>query len=229
MSDTYEISPIGHIRTDFSEKFGIPRQSGIVPELCGVVVFEPEYRRPEALRDIEKFSHLWLIWGFSRARREGWSPTVRPPRLGGNKRVGVFATRSPFRPNSLGLSCVKLEGVELTPDQGHVLIVSGVDMLDGTPIYDIKPYIPTADLKPEATEGYTAETKLHRLKVTFEGDLEKTVPESRRAALRGVLENDPRPGYDDAPEKTYGLDFAGLDIGFRVEGDLVTVFRAKKK
>lgn len=229
MSDTYKIAPIARIRTDFPSKFGIPRQSGIVPELVGRIVFEPEYRRPEAIRGIEDFSHLWLIWGFSESRRDDWSPTVRPPRLGGNKRVGVFATRSPFRPNGLGLSCVKLEKAEITAEDGPILLVSGVDMLDGTPIYDIKPYIPTSDLKPEASEGYTAETKLHKLEVSFENDLEDAVPVELRPALRGILENDPRPGYDDTPEKRYGLEFADMDVGFTVDGGKLTVVRVDRK
>jgi len=229
VSDIYKIAPIARIRTDFPSKFGIPRQSGMVPELCGTIVFEPEYRRPEAIRGIGDFSHLWLIWGFSESRREAWSTTVRPPRLGGNKRVGVFATRSPFRPNGLGLSCVKHEGVNLSAEGWPILVVSGVDMLDGTPIYDIKPYIPTADLKPDTSEGYTAETKLHSLEVCFDGDLEEAVPAELRSPLRGILENDPRPGYDDTPDKRYGLEFADMDVGFTVDGDRLTVVRVDRK
>lgn len=221
-----EIHPIGHIRTDFPEKFGIPRQSGLVPDLLGKIVFLPEYRREEAFREIEGFSHLWVIWQFSKAGGDDFRPTVRPPRLGGNRRVGVFASRSPFHPNRLGLSCVKLEGLDLSDPEGPVLWVSGIDMLDGTPIFDVKPYVPVADCIPSAAQGYTQQTRAHTLQAVFEAGLEEKIPPEKLAALVGVLENDPRPGYEDSPEKEYGLTFAGFDVGFRVNGDILTVFRA---
>ena len=224
-----QIEPIAHIYTGFSEKFGIPRQSGLVKELEGKIVFEKKYRNAEAIRGIEEFSHLWLIWQFSQAVSDEFRPTVRPPRLGGNERVGVFATRSPFRPNSLGLSCVKLEKVDLTSHDAPILIVSGIDMLDGTPIFDIKPYIPVADLHPEASEGYTKRTKEHKLSVVFEDGTDDVLPKEILTAVKGILENDPRPGYDNDPEKVYGLDYSGFDIGFRVDGENVYVIRAKKK
>ncbi len=220
-----QLEPIAHIRTDLPDKFGIPRQSGLVAELTGEIVFEPAFSRREALRGIEVFSHLWLIWGFSEAvRPEGkdWSATVRPPRLGGNARVGVFATRSPFRPNPLGLSCVKLEAVH-ADTQPVSLIVSGIDLLDGTPIYDIKPYIPLADCKPDAAEGYTAETQLHRLTVAFPQALLLLLPEDKRQTAIALLEQDPRPGYADDPERQYGIRFAGFDIQFTVARDTLTV------
>lgn len=220
-----EISPIAYIKTDFADKFGLPRQSGLVPALQGEIVFVPEYSRPEALRGLEQFSHLWLIWGFHAAQKpegKGWSATVRPPRLGGNTRVGVFATRSPFRPNPLGLSCVRLEAVHA--DASPVRIsVSGIDLLDGTPIYDIKPYIPVADCQPDAKEGYTAETKQHLLNVIFPDELLMQIPENRREAAAAVLAQDPRPGYADDPARLYGICFAGFDIRFHVAGDCLTV------
>ncbi len=224
-TETVEISPIAHIRTGFSAKFGIPRQSGLVDSLTGRIVFRPEYRIPAAVRGLSDFSHIWLIWRFTEAVRDGWRPTVRPPRLGGNTRVGVFATRSPFRPNNLGLSCVRLSGIDWDDPEGPVLLVSGVDMLDGTPIFDIKPYIPVADCHPEALEGYTAETRTHALTVTFAGDLDAALPPADREAIVGILANDPRPGYDDDPEKEYGLTFGRYDVGFFVKGDCVQVFR----
>ena len=217
------LRPIGHMESDFSEKFGIPRQSGLVEDLRARVVLEPEYRNPDALRGIEGFSHLWLIWEFSQARREGWSPTVRPPRLGGNERVGVFATRSPFRPNPIGLSCVRLLGIQAHPELGHVLAVAGADLLDGTPILDIKPYVPYADCKPEALEGFAQRIAGPALAVDFPPDLLARVPEDKRAALTGVLAQDPRPRYQHDPERIYGLSFAGLEVRFRVEGTKLTV------
>ncbi|MBR4941366.1 MAG: tRNA (N6-threonylcarbamoyladenosine(37)-N6)-methyltransferase TrmO [Clostridia bacterium] len=217
--------PIGHIRTDFDAKFGIPRQSGLVPQLMGKVVFLPEYRRPEAFRELEGFSHLWLIWQFSLAGGEDFRPTVRPPRLGGNRRVGVFASRSPFHPNRLGLSCVRLIRVDENDPEGPVLWVSGIDMLDGTPIFDVKPYVPVADCVPDAAEGYTAQTREHGLNVSFENGLESLIPAEKLDALIGVLENDPRPGFEDSPEKEYGLSFSGFDVGFKVSGENLTVFR----
>ena len=225
----FQIEPIAYIHTGFSEKFGIPRQSGLVKELEGKIVFEKKYRNAEAVRGLEEFSHLWIIWQFSQAVSDEFRPTVRPPRLGGNERVGVFATRSPFRPNSLGLSCVKLEKVDLSCPDAPVLTVSGIDMLDGTPIFDIKPYIPVADLHPEASEGYTKRTREHKLAVVFENGADKALPENIISAVTGILENDPRPGYDNDPEKIYGLDYSGYDIGFRADGQTVFVFRTIKK
>ena len=215
--------PIAHIRSDFPTKFGIPRQAGLVAELRATVVFEPEYRDPEALRGIDGFSHLWLIWEFSRARRQSWSPTVRPPRLGGNTRLGVFATRSPFRPNPIGLSCVRLEGVERAGELGTVLRVSGADLMDGTPIFDIKPYVPYADCRPEATEGFTAPGQDYLLEVDIPPALLARVPEDRRAALRGVLAQDPRPSYQRDPDRVYGFGFAGLEVRFSVRDGRLTV------
>ena len=221
-----EIKPIAHIYTDFSEKFGIPRQSGLVNGLKGRIVFEKEYRIKEAIREIESFSHLWLIWHFSEAN--GWHPTVRPPRLGGNKRVGVFASRSPFRPNALGLSCVKLESIEYDLPDSPAVIVSGVDILDGTPIFDIKPYIPVSDCHPDALEGYTSYTKQYSLEVDFPAELASKLPKDKADALIDVLANDPRPGYDEDPTKKYGLTFAGFDIGFYVENGVLHVIRTEK-
>ena len=218
-----EITPIAYIKSDFPEKFGIPRQSGLVEELTATVVFQPPYRVPDALRGLEGFSHLWLIWEFSQARRESWSPTVRPPRLGGNKRLGVFATRSPFRPNPLGLSCVRLLEIRQDREQGTVLVVSGADLLDGTPIYDIKPYLPYADCKPEAVGGFAARPKGADLAVDCSPALLDRVPEDKRAALLAVLAQDPRPRYQDDPERVYGMAFAGLEVKFRVAGERLTV------
>ena len=214
---------IARIHSDFPEKFGIPRQSGLVPALRAKIVFEPEYRNPDALRGIEGFSHLWLIWQFSAAVRDTWSPTVRPPRLGGNERVGVFATRSPFRPNAIGLSCVKLESVQHEDGFGDVLIVSGADLMDGTPIYDIKPFIPYADNHPDARGGFTNDTSGYTLTVTFPEQLLEQVPVSHREALRGVLAHDPRPSYQHDPERVYGMEFAGMEIRFRVDGEQLIV------
>lgn len=184
---------IAHIHTDFPDKFGIPRQSGLVESLQGTIIFEPEYRNPEILRGLEEFSHIWLLWKFSKSKKEHWSATVKPPRLGGKKRVGVFATRSPFRPNDIGLSCVKLEKIELDEKVGPIILVSGVDLLDMTPIYDIKPYIPFTDCKPEASEGYTRETKMHELEVIFPQNLLERYPPEKREAVIGILAQDPRP------------------------------------
>lgn len=214
---------IATIRSDFPTKFGIPRQSGLVEELRATVVFEPEYRNPDALRGLEDFSHLWLIWQFSEAVRDKWSPTVRPPRLGGNTRMGVFATRSPFRPNPIGLSCVRLEGIRREPELGHVLEVSGADLMDGTPILDIKPYIPYADCHPDAAAGFTAQTQTHKLQVECPPELWETVPAAERDGLRGVLENDPRPSYQHDPERVYGMEFSGLEVHFVVDGAVLTV------
>ena len=218
----FEIRPIAHMVSDFPEKFGIPRQAGVVKELESVVVFEPEYRDPEALRGIEGFSHLWLIWQFSESVTETFSPTVRPPRLGGNVRMGVFATRSPFRPNSLGLSCVELERVENRPGLGTVLVVRGADLMDGTPIFDIKPYIPYADAHPDARSGFAPDAG-QTLNVRIPDELLLKVPESKREALRGVLANDPRPRYQRDPDRVYAMDFADLTVRFSVKDGLLTV------
>lgn len=217
------MQPIAHIRSDFPTKFGIPRQAGLVAELQAAVVFEEAYRDPEALRGLDGFSHLWLIWEFSAVKREGWSPTVRPPRLGGNARMGVFATRSPFRPNPIGLSCVKLERVELDHRLGPVLHVSGADLMDGTPILDIKPYVPYADCHPEAAEGFTASGQDYRLEVDIPADLLAKVPEDKREALRGVLAQDPRPSYQRDPDRVYGFVFGGMEIKFKVQESRLTV------
>ena len=223
MAQTAQVHIIASIRSDFSTKFGIPRQSGLVEELEAAVVFEPEYRNPDALRGLEGFSHLWLIWEFSQARRESWSPTVRPPRLGGNRRLGVFATRSPFRPNPIGLSCVRLLGVDLHTPEGPVIRVAGADLMDCTPIYDIKPYLPYADCKPQAVGGFASVPKEASLEVECPAELLALVPEGKRAALLGVLAQDPRPQYQDDPERVYGMAFGGLEVRFRVAGDRLTV------
>ncbi|MCI8535768.1 MAG: tRNA (N6-threonylcarbamoyladenosine(37)-N6)-methyltransferase TrmO [Hungatella sp.] len=214
---------IAHIRTDFPDKFGIPRQSGLVESLQGTIIFEPEYRNPEILRGLEEFSHIWLLWKFSKSKKEHWSATVKPPRLGGKKRVGVFATRSPFRPNDIGLSCVKLEKIELDEKVGPIILVSGVDLLDMTPIYDIKPYIPFTDCKPEASEGYTRETKMHELEVIFPQNLLERYPPEKREAVIGILAQDPRPTYVQDPNRIYGVAFAGFDIKFQVDKNRLTV------
>ena len=219
---------IARMRSDFATKFGIPRQSGLVEELRSTIVFEPEFRNPDALRGIEAFSHLWIIWQFSEAVRQGWSPTVRPPRLGGNTRMGVFATRSPFRPNSLGLSSVKLLGVEHTEEFGTVLHVGGADLMDGTPIFDIKPYIPYGDCHPEATGGFTDTAGAFILKVDFPIHLLNILPQDKQKAAIGVLSHDPRPSYQRKPDRIYGLTFAGYDIRFRVEEDILTVVEINK-
>ena len=221
MAEELTLHIIARIHSDFPTKFGIPRQSALVPELKSRIVFEPEYRDENALRGIEQFTHLWLIWNFSESK--GWSPTVRPPRLGGNTRLGVFATRSPFRPNPIGLSSVRLEGVERDPKLGPVLIVSCADLMDGTPILDVKPYIPYADAHPEASDGFTAQTIQHHLEVDFPAELLERVPADKRAALIGVLAQDPRPSYQDDPARVYGFPFAGLELRFRVEGKRLTV------
>ena len=217
------INVIAKMHSDFPTKFGIPRQPHLVEQLHAIIVFEPEYRNADALRGLDGFSHLWVIWQFSEAVRSGWSPTVRPPRLGGNTRMGVFATRSPFRPNNLGLSCVKLEGVEMTKDLGPVIHVSGADLMDGTPIFDIKPYIPYADSHPEALGGFTDTAGEFLLEVDFPPALLELLPEKKRTAAVGVLRHDPRPSYQHKPGRIYGLPFAGFDIRFTVEGERLTV------
>ena len=221
----YTIKAIARIRSDFPTKFGIPRQAGIVEELEARIVFEPEYRNPDALRGLEGFSHIWLIWQFSQAVREDWSPTVRPPRLGGNTRMGVFATRSPFRPNALGLSCVRLLGIEDT-EEGRTLRVAGADLMDGTPIFDIKPYIPYADCKPEAASGFAPDPGA-QLTVEFLPEAEKHIPPEKRQALRGVLANDPRPRYKQDGERVYALEFAGREVKFQVKDKVLRVLSAE--
>ena len=213
---------IARIHSDFPTKFGIPRQSGLVDDLEALVVFEPEYRNPDALRGIEGFSHLWLIWQFHQAARDTWSPTVRPPRLGGNTRMGVFSTRSPFRPNAIGLSSVRLAAVERHAEFGTVLRVAGADLMDGTPILDIKPYLPYADCHPEATGGFAADGG-KTLEVHLPDHLRAQVPNEKHAALVGVLSRDPRPSYQRDPERIYGMDFAGYNIRFSVGGNVLTV------
>ena len=222
------IQVIARMHSDFATKFGIPRQSGLVEELKSTIVFEPEFRNPDALRGIEDFSHLWIIWQFSEAVRQGWSPTVRPPRLGGNTRMGVFATRSPFRPNNLGLSSVKLLGVEHTAEFGTVLHVGGADLMDGTPIFDIKPYIPYGDCHTDATGGFTDKAGEFLLQVEFPEELLKTLPVDKRDAAIGVLSHDPRPSYQRKPDRIYGLTFAGFDIRFQVKEDVLSVVGVNK-
>jgi len=214
---------IARIHCDFKEKFGIPRQSGLVPQARARIVFEPEYRNADALRGIETYSHLWLIWSFSKAQRDTWSPTVRPPRLGGNTRLGVFATRSPFRPNAIGLSSVTLEEVILSSPEGPVLVVGGADLLDGTPIYDIKPYLPYVDSHPEARGGFTEHTADYALSVNFPEQLLKRIDPDKREALCGVLAGDPRPSYQHDPARVYGVRYADYNVKFTVDGDVLHV------
>lgn len=221
MSD-FPMKTIARIRSDFTTKFGVPRQSGLVDELESTIVFEPEYRNTDALRGLEGFSHLWLVWVFDQAIRETWSPTVRPPRLGGNTRMGVFATRSPFRPNPIALSCVRLAGMEETAE-GTVLRIRGADLMDGTPILDIKPYIPYADCHPEAVGGFASAPAGETLEVVIPDNLLSRIPENRRDALRGVLAQDPRPHYHDDPERVYGFGFGGMEVKFSVNGAALTV------
>ena len=222
------IQVIARMKSDFPTKFGIPRQSGLVQELHSTIVFEPEFRNADALRGLEDFSHLWLIWQFSEAVRTGWSPTVRPPRLGGNTRMGVFATRSPFRPNNLGLSSVRLLGIEENKEYGTVIHVSGADLMDGTPIFDIKPYIPYGDCHPDATGGFTDTAKDFVLKVEFPEEQLIKLPEEKRAAAIGVLSHDPRPSYQKDSQRVYGLTFAGFDIRFTVKDNTLTVQQVEK-
>lgn len=217
MEKGLELKIIGHVRTDFTSKFGIPRQSGLIEELKGTIVMEPEYREPAAFKGLSDFSHIWLIWEFSENLRDGWSPTVRPPRLGGNKRVGVFATRSPFRPNALGLSCVKLEQIEMDEKLGPVLHISGADLMDGTPVFDIKPYLPFVDGHPEACGGFTDRTREYSLTVEAPEELLCRIPEEKREALKKVLSQDPRPSYQKDPGRVYGMEFAGFEVKFSVE------------
>ena len=219
---------IARIRNAYEEKFGIPRQSGLAEDVVSAVVFEPEFRVDEALRGIDDFSHLWLLWGFDRTERETWSPTVRPPRLGGNRRVGVFATRSPFRPNAIGLSCVRLIGLEKTPE-GTVLKVAGADLMNGTPIYDIKPYLPYADCRPEATGGFTDTSEKRRVQVVIPEETGKGLSETEKKALEAVLREDPRPAYQNDPDRVYGFRFGGRNIRFRVADGVLTVLETGGK
>lgn len=226
------ITPIAHIRTDFPEKFGIPRQPGVVEELKGRIAFEPEYRNPDMIRGLEEFSHIWLIWEFSKNLADDgsskFSPTVRPPRLGGNKRIGVFATRSPFRPNPLGLSVVKIDHVESDTPEGPVIHVKGADMVDGTPIYDIKPYIAYADSIPEAKGGFTDDMEYKTLKVEWNRD-NNDIPENTKISLEKILSNDPRPHYQNNPDRVYGMSYAGYEVKFKVTGEVLTVLSVTKR
>lgn len=214
---------IARIKSDFPEKFGIPRQSGLVTDLQSTIIFEPEFRNADALRGLEDFSHLWLIWQFSKAVRDTWTPTVRPPRLGGNTRMGVFATRSPFRPNAIGLSSVKILGIENTSQYGSVIHIGGADLMDGTPIFDIKPYVPYSDCHPDAIGGFTDTAEDFILQVDVPDELLQIIPENKRKALIGVLSHDPRPSYQNDPNRTYGLTFAGYNVHFTVQGTTLTV------
>ncbi len=229
MSGEFLIKPIAHIKSDFSEKFGIPRQSGLVETLTSQIIFESEYAIADAVRGLEEYSHLWIIWQFSKAVRENWSPTVRPPRLGGNTRVGVFGTRSPFRPNPIGLSAVKIEKIEIDENNCPVITVSGADLLDGTPIYDIKPYLPYADCIPEAINGFTGKFSEKKLNVECDEELLKVVSEDKREALLGVLSLDPRPSYHNDPERIYGMSFADVEVKFRTDGEILTVIDIVKQ
>lgn len=228
MYKTFEMKEIGYIKSDFPEKFGIPRQSGLVKELKAQIIFEPEFSDYNAFKGLEGFSHIWILWEFSKSLRENWSPTVRPPRLGGNKHMGVFATRSPFRPNPIGLSCVRLEKIEQDKKLGTVLHISGADLMDGTPIFDIKPYIPYADSYPEALGGFTDETPKATLSVKFENDCDSILEEEKRLGLTGVLSQDPRPAYQNDPDRIYTMDFGGYEVKFSVNQDTLTVKSIKK-
>lgn len=221
--DTVQMKIVARMKSDFSDKFGIPRQSGLVDDLISTIIFEPEYRNADSLRGLEDFSHLWIIWQFSKAVRDDWSPTVRPPRLGGNTRMGVFATRSPFRPNEIGLSSVKILGIENTKEHGTVIHVAGADLMDGTPIFDIKPYIPYCDSHPDASGGFTAAADDFLLKVNITNDQLKSVPEGKQNALIGILSHDPRPAYQQDNDRIYGITFADLNVRFRVVDKTLTV------
>lgn len=225
MTETFKT--IAHIRTDFPQKFGIPRQSGLVKELIGRIVFEPEYRNADSLRGIEDYDYLWLLWKFEGVERKKWLPTVRPPRLGGEKRIGVFATRSPFRPNPIGLSSVKLEKVEQT-EEGMILVVSGVDLRDNTPIYDIKPYLPYVDSHPQARGGFAAERADYELLVEFPEELRNSLPKEKQQAIIEVLKQDPRPAYHEEEDRKYGVSFAGFNIKFVVKKSVLTVIEVEK-
>lgn len=223
MNQQYKITPVAYIRSGFPEKFGIPRQSGLIESLKAEIIFEEEYAVPEAVRGLEAYSHIWLIWGFSESARDTWSPTVRPPRLGGNIRMGVFATRSPFRPNSLGLSCVRLEGIETDTKTGPILHVAGADLMDGTPIFDIKPYLPLSDIRADATEGFAGDVKDYHLEVVCPAGFLSLIPESHRDAVLALLAQDPRPSYQRDASRVYGMKYEGMNIRFRVEEGILTV------
>lgn len=223
MDGTLTLTPIARMESDFPTKFGIPRQSGIAPDLLSRIVFRKEFRQPEAFRGIEDYSHLWIIWGFSEAKRDGWSATVRPPRLGGNVRMGVYSTRSPYRPNPIGLSSVRLISVENDEKNGMTLVVAGADLMDGTPIYDIKPYIPYTDSHPDASGGFSDDVRTDRLEVQFPEELLACVPADKQQSLLTVLRHDPRPHYHSDPNRQYGFFFAGLEVKFRVQGNTLTV------
>ncbi len=227
MAEQIPMKIIARICSDFPTKFGIPRQSGLISDLKSVIVFEPEYRNADALRGLEGFSHIWLVWQFSQAVRETWSPTVRPPRLGGNQRLGVFATRSPFRPNAIGLSSVKLEGIEHTQNHGTVIHVSGADLMDGTPIFDIKPYLPYSDCHPEATGGFAPTAAEAKLEIHFPDDLLALIPPEKQQGLITVLAHDPRPSYQNDPDRIYGFEFGGCHIKFRVENQHLFVLETE--
>lgn len=222
-----EIKPIAHIRTNFKEKFGIPRQSGIIEEICGEIIFEKQFRNPDAIRGIEEYSHLWLIFDFSQNHRENWSPTVRPPRLGGNKRVGVFATRSPFRPNNLGLSCVKLENIKYDEKKGNILIVSGVDLLDNTPIFDIKPYIPYCDCKLDAKGSFSDEFKDYKINVLYDEKVFENIEQNDKISIIKILEQNPKPAYK-ADEKIYKFLFSNYEICFEIKDENAKIIKIKK-
>lgn len=219
---------VAHIYTDLKEKFGIPRQSGLVPELTGKIVFEPEYRNPDMLRGLEDYSHIWLLWQFSEVPEGKWSPLVRPPRLGGNAKAGVFATRSPFRPNPIGLSSVKIETIDLHTAEGPVIVVSGADMLDRTPIYDIKPYLPHVDCHPDVLGGFAGRYRDYALEVQCAPELLQVLPVDKRKALIGILAQDPRPGYQHDDGRVYGVSFAEYNVKFTVSGRLLTVKAVEK-
>lgn len=229
MAESFPMHIIARIHTDFATKFGVPRQSGLVEELESTIIFEPEYRNADALRGLEGFSHVWLVWVFDQAIRETWSPTVRPPRLGGNTRLGVFATRSPFRPNPIALSCVRLAGIEVSEEHGPVLRLRGADLMNGTPILDVKPYIPYADCHPEALGGFATAPAGETLEVVIPPNLLDRIPEKRREALRGVLAQDPRPHYQDDPDRVYGFVFAGMEVKFSVNGQQLNVVDIQNK
>lgn len=223
-----EMKIIARIKSEFPEKFGIPRQSGLVSSLKAQIIFEEEYRNLDAVRGLDEFSHLWIIWQFSKAVRDTWSPTVRPPRLGGNKRIGVFATRSPFRPNAIGLSSVKIEKIDLDGENAPVIHVSGADLMDGTPIFDIKPYLAYTDAHPDAVGGFTENVADRRLEVEFDGELENAVPNEIKTALCDLLAEDPRPSYQNDSKRVYGLSFSGYEIGFTVDKKTLKVIKLEK-
>lgn len=221
-TEALNLKVIAHIRTDFKTKFGIPRQSGLA-DTKAVIVFEPEFRSPDAVRGIEEYSYLWLLWGFSEVKREGWSATVRPPRLGGNERVGVFATRSPFRPNPIGLSSVRLDKAEYSEKEGPLLHVAGADLMDGTPIYDIKPYLPYADAHPDASGGFAERRKDYELKVVVPEEWRKEIPEEQIEPLEQILAQDPRPSYQQDSDRVYGMEYAGMEIRFQVDQNVLSI------